>query len=81
MPEEMRHPSTPSPSPLNAKLASKFGIDTTMFDFYDWGVELGKKQAIALLPVITDDTSPAQQTDSSADTLVRYYRNARGRAR
>ncbi|SIL69190.1 Probable glucose-6-phosphate isomerase (PGI) [Mycobacteroides abscessus subsp. abscessus] len=54
-----------------------WGIDS----FDQWGVELGKKQAIALLPVITDDTSPAQQTDSSTDTLVRHYRNARGRAR
>ncbi|SKU07931.1 glucose-6-phosphate isomerase [Mycobacteroides abscessus subsp. abscessus] len=52
-----------------------WGIDS----FDQWGVELGKKQAIALLPVITDDTSPAQQTDSSTDTLVRHYRNARGR--
>jgi len=54
-----------------------WGIDS----FDQWGVELGKTQAKALLPVITSDDSPAQQTDSSTDTLVRRYREERGRAR
>ena len=53
-----------------------WGIDS----FDQWGVELGKKQAIALLPVITDDDSPAPQSDSSTDALVRRYREERGRA-
>ncbi len=53
-----------------------WGIDS----FDQWGVELGKAQAKALLPVITDATPPAPQSDSSTDALVRHYRSARGRA-
>ncbi|MGV0624756.1 glucose-6-phosphate isomerase [Mycolicibacter minnesotensis] len=53
-----------------------WGIDS----FDQWGVELGKTQAKALLPVLTDDTAPQPQTDSSTDALVRRYRAARGRA-
>ncbi|MCV7191606.1 glucose-6-phosphate isomerase [Mycolicibacterium brumae] len=49
--------------------------------FDQWGVELGKVQAKALLPVITEDNSPPEQSDSSTDALVRQYRAARGRAR
>lgn len=54
------------------------GIDS----FDQWGgVELGKTQAKALLGVITSDGSPAQQSDSSTDELVRRYRAERGRTR
>jgi glucose-6-phosphate isomerase len=53
-----------------------WGIDS----FDQWGVELGKTQAKALLPVITSDNSPAKQTDSSTDALVRRYRTERGRS-
>jgi glucose-6-phosphate isomerase len=52
-----------------------WGIDS----FDQWGVELGKTQAKALLPVLTSDGSPAEQSDSSTDTLVRHYRTERGR--
>src|ERR1700753_3723786 len=45
-----------------------------------WAVELAKTQAKALLPVITEAASPAAQTDSSTDALVRRYRAERGRA-
>lgn len=53
-----------------------WGIDS----FDQWGVELGKTQAKALLPVITGDDSPAEQSDSSTDALVRRYRSERGRS-
>jgi glucose-6-phosphate isomerase len=53
-----------------------WGIDS----FDQWGVELGKTQAKALLPVITSDASPAKQSDSSTDALVRHYRAERGRS-
>jgi glucose-6-phosphate isomerase len=53
-----------------------WGIDS----FDQWGVELGKTQAKALLPVITADTSPPKQSDSSTDALVRRYRTERGRS-
>ncbi|MGP4053966.1 glucose-6-phosphate isomerase [Mycobacterium sp. 4D054] len=52
-----------------------WGIDS----FDQWGVELGKTQAKALLPVITSDEPPAEQSDSSTDALVRRYRAERGR--
>jgi glucose-6-phosphate isomerase len=53
-----------------------WGIDS----FDQWGVELGKTQAKALLPVISGDASPAKQSDSSTDALVRHYRTERGRS-
>jgi len=52
-----------------------WGIDS----FDQWGVELGKTQAKALLPVITAAASPGKQFDSSTDALVRHYRAALGR--
>jgi glucose-6-phosphate isomerase len=53
-----------------------WGVDS----FDQWGVELGKTQAKALLPVITEAASPPKQSDSSTDALVRRYREERGRA-
>jgi glucose-6-phosphate isomerase len=53
-----------------------WGIDS----FDQWGVELGKTQAKALLPVITAEAPPAPQADTSTDALVRRYRAQRGRA-
>lgn len=53
-----------------------WGVDS----FDQWGVELGKTQAQALLPVITSDAAPPPQSDSSTDALVRRYRRERGRA-
>ncbi|MEH3140298.1 MAG: glucose-6-phosphate isomerase [Mycobacterium kyogaense] len=53
-----------------------WGIDS----FDQWGVELGKTQAKALLPVLTEVDSPAAQSDSSTDALVRHYRAERGRS-
>jgi glucose-6-phosphate isomerase len=53
-----------------------WGIDS----FDQWGVELGKTQAKALLPVLTGDDSPATQSDTSTDALVRRYRAERGRS-
>ncbi|MCS3780993.1 glucose-6-phosphate isomerase [Tsukamurella ocularis] len=48
--------------------------------FDQWGVELGKVQANALLPVIASDGAPAADLDSSTDAQVRWYRAQRGRA-
>ncbi len=53
-----------------------WGIDS----FDQWGVELGKTQAKALLSVLTSDAAPATQTDTSTDALVRHYRAERGRS-
>jgi glucose-6-phosphate isomerase len=53
-----------------------WGVDS----FDQWGVELGKTQAMALLPVLTEKSPPAEQSDGSTDALVRRYREERGRA-
>src|ERR1700758_4079328 len=55
------------------------GVIWGINSFDQWGVELGKTQAKALLPVITEDASPDKQSDSSTDALVRHYRGERGR--
>ena len=54
-----------------------WGVDP----FDQWGVELGKTQALTLTPVLTDIEAPAAQSDSSTDALVRWYRDQRGRAK
>ncbi|NIL76633.1 glucose-6-phosphate isomerase [Rhodococcus sp. B10] len=54
-----------------------WGVDP----FDQWGVELGKTQALELTPVLTDAEAPAAQSDSSTDALVRWYRDQRGRAK
>jgi glucose-6-phosphate isomerase len=53
-----------------------WGIDS----FDQWGVELGKKLAQAIIPELTADTAPALTHDSSTSTLIRRYRKGRGRA-
>ncbi len=53
-----------------------WGIDS----FDQWGVELGKTQAKAMISVLGDDAAPDEQSDSSTDALVRHYRQERGRA-
>ncbi|WP_431965064.1 glucose-6-phosphate isomerase [Nocardia sp. bgisy134] len=49
---------------------SIWGIDS----FDQWGVELGKQQALALAPLLTAAEDPAPQDDSSTDALIRWYR-------
>ncbi len=50
-----------------------WGIDS----FDQWGVELGKQQALALAPLLTSAEDPAPQDDSSTDNLIRWYRDNR----
>ncbi|RJO76423.1 glucose-6-phosphate isomerase [Nocardia panacis] len=47
-----------------------WGIDS----FDQWGVELGKQQALALAPLLTSAEDPAPLDDSSTDALIRWYR-------
>ncbi|MCE5290673.1 MAG: glucose-6-phosphate isomerase [Nocardiaceae bacterium] len=47
--------------------------------FDQWGVELGKQQALQLGPVLEEESAPEPQDDSSTDELVRVYRKYRGR--
>ncbi|WP_072689694.1 glucose-6-phosphate isomerase [Rhodococcus marinonascens] len=53
-----------------------WGIDS----FDQWGVELGKTQAVELQSVLTSTDPPAAQSDTSTDSLVRRYRRQRRRA-
>ncbi len=52
-----------------------WGIDS----FDQWGVELGKVMAKQLAPLLTDDTTPALDQDSSTNALIGRYRSQRGR--
>ena len=47
--------------------------------FDQWGVELGKSQAGELLSALTAEKHPEDEFDSSTDSLVEIYREARGR--
>ncbi|MEX1217101.1 MAG: glucose-6-phosphate isomerase [Acidimicrobiales bacterium] len=53
-----------------------WGIDS----FDQWGVELGKKLAQAIIPELTVDESPDLGHDSSTSSLIRRYRKGRGRS-
>ena len=53
-----------------------WGIDS----FDQWGVELGKKLAQAIIPELTAETAPTLGHDSSTSALIRRYRKGRGRA-
>ncbi|MCW4352092.1 glucose-6-phosphate isomerase [Hoyosella sp. YIM 151337] len=48
--------------------------------FDQWGVELGKTQAKALLPAVTGAEATAGDADSSTAALLAQYRRWRGRA-
>jgi glucose-6-phosphate isomerase len=48
-----------------------WGIDS----FDQWGVELGKVLAAAIIPELTSDTEPQLAHDSSTNALIRRYRS------
>jgi glucose-6-phosphate isomerase len=50
-----------------------WGIDS----FDQWGVELGKVLAKAIIPELEADPEPKLRHDSSTNALIRRYRNAR----
>jgi glucose-6-phosphate isomerase len=45
--------------------------------FDQWGVELGKKLAQAIIPELVADTEPALAHDSSTNALIERYRRGR----
>jgi len=47
--------------------------------FDQWGVELGKKLALAIIPELTSDATPDLHHDSSTNALIARYRTQRGR--
>jgi glucose-6-phosphate isomerase len=42
--------------------------------FDQWGVELGKVLAVAIIPELTSDEEPDLEHDSSTNALIRHYR-------
>jgi len=52
-----------------------WGVDS----FDQWGVELGKKMAMDLAPALTSEEPPTTFPDASTESLVRHYRQLRGR--
>jgi glucose-6-phosphate isomerase len=48
--------------------------------FDQWGVELGKKLAVNIIPELESAAPPALAHDGSTNSLIRRYRAARGRA-
>ena len=42
--------------------------------FDQWGVELGKQLAVAIIPELESATEPQLTHDSSTNTLIRRYR-------
>jgi glucose-6-phosphate isomerase len=51
-----------------------WGIDS----FDQWGVELGKVLAVAIIPELESGTEPVLTHDSSTNTLIRRYRTLKG---
>jgi len=47
--------------------------------FDQWGVELGKVLAVAIIPELTGEAEPALGHDSSTNTLIRKYRELKAR--
>jgi glucose-6-phosphate isomerase len=56
------------------------GVIWGINSFDQWGVELGKALAQKIVPELTADSEPALSHDSSTNTLIRRYREARGRS-
>jgi glucose-6-phosphate isomerase len=48
--------------------------------FDQWGVELGKVMANQLAPLLTAESAPPSDNDSSTNTLIGRYRSERGRS-
>jgi glucose-6-phosphate isomerase len=51
-----------------------WGIDS----FDQWGVELGKALAVAIIPELTSESEPDLAHDSSTNALIRRYRRLKG---
>jgi glucose-6-phosphate isomerase len=54
------------------------GVIWDIDSFDQWGVELGKVLAAAIVPELTSETEPGLQHDSSTNALIRRYRRLKG---
>ena len=55
------------------------GVVWGLNSFDQWGVELGKVLAVAIIPELTNDDAPALGHDASTNALIERYRSMRGR--
>jgi glucose-6-phosphate isomerase len=53
------------------------GVVWELDSFDQWGVELGKALAVAIIPELESETEPDLQHDSSTNALIRRYRAMR----
>jgi glucose-6-phosphate isomerase len=53
------------------------GVVWEVDSFDQWGVELGKALAVAIIPELESETEPELQHDSSTNALIRRYRAMR----
>jgi glucose-6-phosphate isomerase len=53
------------------------GVVWAIDPFDQWGVELGKKLAMAIAPELESDDAPLLKHDSSTNTLIERYRSQR----
>jgi glucose-6-phosphate isomerase len=54
------------------------GVIWDIDSFDQWGVELGKVMAAAIVPELTSEAEPDLQHDSSTNALIRRYRRLKG---
>ena len=55
------------------------GVIWNIDSFDQWGVELGKVLAAAIIPELEAEAAPELKHDSSTNTLIRRYRRLRGK--
>jgi glucose-6-phosphate isomerase len=56
------------------------GVIWGINSFDQWGVELGKALATAIIGELTGESTPDLAHDASTNALIRRYREGRGRA-
>ena len=56
------------------------GVIWHINSFDQWGVELGKALAQAIIPQLENPAAPTLDSDSSTNNLIRRYRNMKGSA-
>jgi glucose-6-phosphate isomerase len=56
------------------------GVIWNINSFDQWGVELGKALAQAIIPELENPAAPTLEHDSSTNNLIRRYRKTKGAA-
>ena len=56
------------------------GVIWNIYSFDQWGVQLGKKLALKVIPELAAKDAPELKHDASTNALINHYRQALGRA-